>query len=182
MSDLTDKQALFVSHYLACWNATEAAARAGYGGTRGVLAVTGHENLRKPKIRAEIEARLAEAAMSANEVLARLSSIARADMRDFLRTDDDGTPSGFNLGPDRPLHLVKKVSITDKGISFELHDAASALVKLGEHHRLFVQRQELSGPDGGPIGVKAVDYRDGIAALAPGPMDDSEPSGESEGA
>lgn len=34
-------------------------------------------------------------------------------------------------------------------------------------------RQELTGADGGPIQVKAVDYRTSIAALAPRPMGDS---------
>lgn len=47
-----------------------------------------------------------------------------------------------------------------------------------------VQRTELSGKDGGVIefGVRAVDYRLAITALAPRPMDDSESSGEGESA
>ena len=76
VEDLTDKQRVFVEHYLACWNAAEAARRAGYSAdsTRSI----GSENLTKPDIRAAIARRLAELAMGADEVLARLSDLARA--------------------------------------------------------------------------------------------------------
>lgn len=45
-----------------------------------------------------------------------------------------------------------------------------------------VQRTEISGTDGGIIefGVRPVDYRIAITALAPGPMEDSESSIEGE--
>ena len=48
-SPLTAKQKLFAEAYVACLNATEAARRAGYKGSDNTLAVTGHDNLRKPK-------------------------------------------------------------------------------------------------------------------------------------
>lgn len=37
---------------------------------------------------------------------------------------------------------------------------------------------ELSGPDRGPIEVRAIDYRAAIANLAPGSVGDSDESGE----
>jgi len=40
-----------------------------------------------------------------------------------------------------------------------------------------VNRQEISGVSGGAIEVKAVDYRTGITALAPGSIPDSDTSG-----
>ena len=81
MENLTDKQQLFVEHYLACWNATKAARLAGYSdATAGVI---GSENLKKPNIQAYITERLASAAMGANEVLARLTVHARADIADL---------------------------------------------------------------------------------------------------
>ena len=45
-----------------------------------------------------------------------------------------------------------------------------------------VQKTEISGKDGGPIefGVKPVDYRTAVAALAPRSMGDSDTPGESE--
>jgi phage terminase small subunit len=55
--ELTDKQRLFVTHYVACLNATRAAELARYEGNRITLAAIGYENLRKPQIRAASDAR-----------------------------------------------------------------------------------------------------------------------------
>jgi hypothetical protein len=106
--------------------------------------------LKNVEISAEIERRLADKAMSADEVLARLTDMARADIRSLVITNKSGSPTGFNLGSSSPLHLVKKVSVTSQGITIELHDAQAALVKLGEYHKLF-QKLELSGPNGKPL-------------------------------
>lgn len=76
--------------YLQCFNATGAAARAGYKGSRAVLASMGSENLRKPKIREKIDAILEEKAMTAKEVVFRLSRQARGSMADFLERGEDG--------------------------------------------------------------------------------------------
>lgn len=43
-------------------------------------------------------------------------------------------------------------------------------------------RQEMTGPGGGPLEVRAVDYRTAIAALAPGPMADRPTPGEGQSA
>ncbi len=90
----TDKQRLFVEHYLRTWNASEAARQAGY---KGSFRQIGSENLSKPAIRAQIEERLAQAVMGANEALARLTEQARgfdpADyiaLRDVYATGKDG--------------------------------------------------------------------------------------------
>jgi phage terminase small subunit len=145
---LTDKQLLFVGHYLACLNATEAAARAGYQGSRNVLAVMGHENLRNPKIRAEIDARMAELVMPANEVLFRLTEHASGSMADFLSAKGRGVTLDLTkaIKADK-LHLVKKYSKTKQGVSIELYDAHAAQALLGKHHGLFVERHEHSWKD-----------------------------------
>jgi phage terminase small subunit len=145
---LTDKQQLFVEHYLACLNATEAAARAGYQGKRNILAVTGHENLRNPKIRAAIDARMAELVMPADEVLFRLSEQASGSMADFMSLKGRGV--GLDLKKATladKLHLVKKYSKTKQGVSIELYDAHAAQSLLGKHHGLFVERHEHSWKD-----------------------------------
>ena len=135
VEDLTDKQRVFVEHYLACWNAAEAARRAGYSAdsARSI----GSENLTKPDIRAAIARRLAELAMGADEVLARLSDLARGDIRALLRFDAEGNFDGLRLHQDAPLHLIKKLTPTKAGTTIELHDPAAALTRLGEHHGLF---------------------------------------------
>lgn len=112
---LTTKQKLFVEAYLANPNATEAARRAGYKGNDKTLAVVGAENLAKPYIRELVDKRVTAAAMSADEVLAELSKIAKGSHTQYR---------------------------SDKIKSLEL---------IGKYHKLFTDKTEVSGKDGGPI-------------------------------
>jgi len=81
MGKLTNKRIAFVEHYLACWNASEAARRAGYKQRN-----EGHRLLTNADIQAHIKERLAEVTMSADEVLQRLAEIARnLDSGDYLK-------------------------------------------------------------------------------------------------
>lgn len=148
---LNDKQQVFVEQYLTCWNATEAARRAEYA----------HPNVQGPRllvnvsIQAAIAERLAELKMSADEVLTRLTEHARGSIAPFMRVSSDGELHGFDLGDDRPLNLLHKVSITkrrmkdvtEEKVTLELYDAQAALVHLGKHHSLFVERHEHSWKD-----------------------------------
>ena len=74
-----------------CLNATEAAARAGYQGNRVTLSGVGGENLAKPKIRQEIDKRLSERTMKADEVLYRLDQQATANIGDFFKIVEEWT-------------------------------------------------------------------------------------------
>lgn len=144
MSDLTNKQQAFLEAYLACgFNASEAARRAGYAKP----GQQGHRLLKNVEIDAAIRQALADRAMPADEVLALLSEHARGSIGAFVATDDNGVPNGFSLKDDRPLHLVKKVSLNDKGWSFEMYDAQAALGLLGKYHGLMVERHEHSWKD-----------------------------------
>jgi hypothetical protein len=161
---LTRKQRMFVEHYLTVWNSVRAAEAAGYKWpTR-----QGPRNLQRSDIAAAIEDRLTRAAMSADEVLARLTQQATVNIADFIeeaevtKIDEHGlsvTVTVFGLNwkalQERGF-LVKKISNTANGVSIELHDGQTALIKLGEKHKLFAGRLELSGPDGKPIEVADV--------------------------
>lgn len=57
-SGLTHKQEQWIGAYLQSFNATDAARKAGYGGTDRDLAVIGFDNLRKPNIVAAMAATL----------------------------------------------------------------------------------------------------------------------------
>lgn len=142
--DLTDKQRLFAQHYVACLNATEAAARAGYTGNRAVLAVTGYENLRNPKIRAIVDALLAEHAMPKPEILARLTDQARASLDGFFAAHGRGVRLDLKAAQEAGLlHLVKKYSKSPEGtVTIELYDAQAALVQLGKYYKLWTDVQE----------------------------------------
>ena len=137
-TDLTNKQRLFVAAYLDCLNATEAARRAGYSAKTAYS--IGWENLKKPEIAAAISTQMSERIMGADEATMRLSEQARGSIRGFIATDEHGAPNGFSVADDRPLHLVKKVSVTDKGWTFELHDAQTALISVLKLHGKFVDR------------------------------------------
>jgi phage terminase small subunit len=146
MRPLTRRQENFVNEYLTCWNATEAARRAGYKGNDATLGSVGYENLRKPQIDSRIRARMAESAMRADEVLARLAAIARGDMNDFA--DADSLSLDLQKANARgKMHLLKSITITtttrDDGkdgssqtdtIKFEMYDAQRALEVLGKAH------------------------------------------------
>lgn len=121
---------------------------AGYKGNRVTLASVGYENLRKPHIAAEIERRLEESAMSANEVLYRLAEHARASMADFLVGNNISISRARERGK---LHLIKEFTTvtTSKGddviserVTFKLHDAQTALIQIGRAHSLFTDRVE----------------------------------------
>ena len=146
---LSRKQRQFVTEYLACFNASEAARRAGY--SERSAASIGHENLIKPEISEEISRALAATAMSKTEVLTRLADQARGTFGDFLTfVDADGTPltgdalrqmpagtqakvdlmAGVRAGK---THLVRKFKQDEGGVSVELYSAQDALLALAKH-------------------------------------------------
>lgn len=145
---LTDKQQLFVKEYAVCLNATEAARRAGYKTNNGnTLGVIGAENLRKPKIRAEIDRLLVERTMKADEVLARLADHAEGSIEDFISVNElTGWPTfDFNKAKELgKLHLIKKIKYNRNGLleSVELHDPQAALKHLGKAYALFTNKIE----------------------------------------
>jgi len=144
---------MFVEEYIISWNAADAARKAGY--SENTSRQMGYENLTKPYIREYIDKRLGEAAMSANEVLKRLSDQARSNLLPFIEITSDGFVYFDFSHPDAKnyMHLIKKIKtkrsrqISGKGedaeiwenewVEVELYDAQSALVQLGRHHSLF---------------------------------------------
>jgi phage terminase small subunit len=155
---LTSKERLFVEHYLVCWNASEAARKAGYS-VKSAREI-GYQNLTKLHIAEAVKERIAQIAMSADEVLLRLGEHARGDMGDFFDVDKNGNWA-VNLKKakrQKKLRLIKKVETTTRlvgedqtpetTIKFELHDAQAALVHLGRHHKLFTEKIEGNGING----------------------------------
>lgn len=130
MSELTPKQRLFVEFYLANPNATEAAIKAGY--SKKTAYSQGQRLLKKVEIQKLVENRVEDVAMGADEVLQELADIARADWQDFLEIRRD-----------------KHGDVIDA--SLKLSDKIKALELIGKHHKLFTEKIEQSGPNGGPI-------------------------------
>jgi hypothetical protein len=148
---LTHRERLFVETYLTTWQQTAAAKAAGYAHPEKA----GWLVQRRPAVKAAIDARLDEAAMKANEVLARLSQQARANIAEFISEelvedeDENGNPITvrvFSLNwqtLQTKGYLVKKISNTANGVAIELHDGQNALITLGKHHKLFADQVEL---------------------------------------
>jgi len=83
--DITLGQAMFVEAYLSNgFNVTRAAQTAKYRATTmGGFSGIGSTVLRNPKVKALVTRRIAECAMEADEVMARIRDVAEADMGDF---------------------------------------------------------------------------------------------------
>lgn len=129
---LTTKQRLFIEAYLENPNASQAALAAGYSPKTAPF--IGAENLKKPQIVEMLKSRVEKAVMSANDVLTELSDIAKADWREFLQIKRD-----------------KDGNLIDASII--LKDKIKALELVGKYHKLFTEKTELTGKDGGTIDV-----------------------------
>lgn len=164
---LTHKQKAFIEAYLRTWNATAAAIEAGY--SEKTAYAIGSENLKKPEIDAEIQARLDAQVMSANEVLDRLSRQARFDLGQYIKNNAVDLKA---LIEDGFGHLIKGIKPGKEGDTIEFFSAFDALQLIGKHHKIFVERQELTGKDGGPIevnnsgGITDEQRAEGLIALA----------------
>jgi phage terminase small subunit len=160
---LTNKRKVFVDEYLKDCNATQAALRAGYGSPNS----QGPRLLLNVGIQDEIKKRLAEKAMGADEVITRLTSMARGDMGDFM--DIESMSYRLNLEKAKELgltHLIHKIKertvmTSNKDgeetethtLEIELYDAHAALVDLGRFHKLFTDNVDNRYPDGQIIKV-----------------------------
>lgn len=133
---LTRKRRVFIEAYLACWNATEAARRAGYAHPDS----QGSRLLGIVSVREAVEARIAELEMGADEVLTRLAQQARGEHTAYIEAD--GSVDLEKMIADGKAHLIKGTRPTRNGLVVEFYDGQAALALLGKAHGLFVDRQE----------------------------------------
>lgn len=144
----TDKQKAFIDWYVILLNGTESARRAKYKGNDNTLAAVASENLRKPKLRAEIDRRLRESAISAEETLARVKKHATGSLGDFL--DDDERVDLKRAKESGKLDLLKKYKETETKVvnkfgrevittkrEIEIYPSDAALDKLMRYHGMY---------------------------------------------
>lgn len=164
MIKLEPQHKLFADYYMDCWVGVEAAELAGYKGDYRTLGVQAHRLLKNAKILAYIEDTLATRVMSANEVLARLTDIARATADDFI----DESTGGLDLvkaKKRKKLHLVSKVKdkhfINAKDdtevheVEIELYSALDALKTLAKYHQL-INTQTLKFEDWRSLAIEQI--------------------------
>jgi len=95
------------------------------------------------KMRKLTEKQIEARRMPAGEVIARLSDHARGSMSDFLVFDPDGE-ARIDLAKAKRAHrlqLIRRLRLGENSVEVDfLYDAQEALIQLGRHHRLFVDR------------------------------------------
>jgi len=166
---LTAKQKRFIDEYLIDLNATQAAIRSGY--SEKTAEAIGFENLRKPKIEAEVRRRMKDrekrTEVTQDRVLKELAKIAFSDIKDFLEfktaetkigENDDGDPiidyqTIINLkdSADVDGSLISEVQLKDGTLKFKLHDKMAALDKIGKHLGMFTDKVEVKGNINNPF-------------------------------
>lgn len=173
---MNNKQRVFVEEYLQCWNATEAARRAGYA----------HPNIQGPRLLSNvsisevIQARLAEKQMGADEALQLLADMARGDLGEFMDIystgynlrlqNDDGTRKNTKLirkiKQKTTTFIAKKESEEDREITeteIELYDAQSAIDKILRVHGRY---KDVGSPEN-PFTIK------GYVSISPDDWDEA---------
>jgi len=155
---LTNKQKIFIEYYLQEWNATKAALKAGY--SKRSAGSIGNENLLKPEIINEIQRRIEESAMSADEVIHAIGEVGRASIEDIMDVDERGRLTlNFKKAKEQgKLSIIKSVTPTREGLKVELHDRMRALELMGKHHKLFTENVSIN--DGKAIRVTLTDGDD----------------------
>lgn len=154
---LKPKQQLFLNEYLIDMNATQAAIRAGYS-SRSAYSM-GQKLLKKGEISAEIQRKLDNSAMKADEILQKLTEIARIDIGDYL--DVSSMAFQINLAKAKEedkLRFIKRIKqkttticrdggedVEQNQIDFELLDQMRALEILAKYHGLLVEKQQVTG-------------------------------------
>jgi phage terminase small subunit len=135
--ELTYKQRLFVTYYLgeSQGNAADAARRAGYGSPE----VYGPRLVKKRSVLAAIDAKLDEASLTTNEVLARLAEHATASIEDYIEVDAAGSyrVNLLKAKKARKLGLVKRIKAGEYGVELQLTDPLKALELLGKYRGVF---------------------------------------------
>lgn len=135
LDKLTEKERLFVEHYLGDCNMSggKSAVKAGY--SFNARYNTAYELLRKPEIAAYIQSYLEQHSIGRQEILKRLSDVARNVGSEYVLRD--GTIDLETLLIDGYAHLIKEVRRYKNGkIRVLFHDSAKALDSLARIHKL----------------------------------------------
>jgi len=188
---LTPKQARFVDEYLIDLNATQAAIRAGYSAHTANR--IGPETLLRPHVAAAVAALqaalAAKAGVTRERIVAELAKIGFSDIRKAvswrpfvteIEVDEDSGEQRLSVTnqvqvvasddlDDETAAAISEISQSDKGgLKVKLYDKRAALVDLGKHLGMFVERHEHTGKDGGPIRTIAELTDEQLAAIATG--------------
>jgi len=162
-TDLTKNELAFIVAYFECnMNGTRAYMKLHPKSSYNAAKSSAHDILTKPYLKAEITRILSERAMSAEEAIARMGAIAKADLYPFIRIDADGF-AYFNLSDveaQEHLYLIKEMEtkrerrIDGKGedaevwegewVKVKLHDAYIALRDIAKMHGKLTEKVDVT--------------------------------------
>lgn len=148
----TDKQTIWLTEYYKCFNATEAARRAGYKSPDK----QGQEV--KAKFADEIKAHIDDLVMSADEALVLLSEQARGSLGDFaavqVLSDLEDHPKARLVKALASDVYEDKAGKVHYKARIELHDAQSAIINVLKIHGKF--NNDAGSSEDKPFIVKVV--------------------------
>ena len=170
MKPLTPKQQAFVREYLVDLNASAAYRRAGY--TSGNANVTGPRLLANVRIQAELAkhmaARSEKVELTAEQVLRVIKTAAFLDPLQLFA--EDGTLLPLSRMPEAARRAIAGLEVEETFAGsgkdrvwtgylkkIKLVSKEGTLTLAGRHLGMFVDKKELSGPNGGPIPMVAYD-------------------------
>lgn len=153
MAKLTKKNEVFCEEYLIDLNETQAAIRAGYS-VKSAGSI-GSELLKKPEIRARVEAKMAERSkrtgINADRVLRELGKIAFVNAIDVINMNDATVKGDADRDDTAAIASVKvKVIPGEDGDGVEreirLADKLKALELCGKHLGMFKDSPDSGAP------------------------------------
>lgn len=134
MVKLRSKQIRFCEEYLIDLNATQAAIRAGY--SKHTAYAIGHENLRKPEIKAFIDAKMNENGLSSAETVKLLADIAKSNLNQYF------TLKQVEYSQKKEVTLKEYIKVKEAEIAFEEEFAQVAKLS-GDALALHEQSQQM---------------------------------------
>lgn len=183
---LTPRERRFVEEYLIDLHAGRAAQRAGYGEANP------SEVLARPRVQDALALAFAKRAqrtsITADKVLDELAKIGFSNMGDYMKCAEDGSPILDFIGLTREqMAALAEVTVVEdysgkdkvkKTTKFRLHDKLGALVNIGKHLGMFVEKVSLTTTplDGlDADGLRALDEAVGIIRREAGRASESDP-------
>jgi len=163
---LSKKHQLFIDHYLRCFNQTEAYLAVYPSSSYDAARANAARLIATDNIKAEIQDRLNEVHMTADEAIKLHSEIARGDIGDLL--DNNGLLDirlAKQLGKTRLLRKIKQKTITRIGkkeddddveiteIEFEMYPADAAQERILKLLGKFTDKLDVTS-DGKPLNWK----------------------------
>lgn len=190
--ELDNKERRFVSEYLIDLDPKRAALAAGYSETMAASKAYQWVSNGKVKphvfaaVQNAMQTRSERTDITADRVLKELAKIGFADIRKAIKwqgtmvTEEDNPDGGDTLViknvVTNNVTLVSSDEIDDEtaaaiseisqnaagGIKLKMHDKKGALVDIGRHLGMFVEKHEHTGKDGGPIQTETRTWREAL--------------------